>query len=576
MLPEPEDSFVQRLWDRLGPWFFILAGLMTLITLFYIEENWRGKRAWEKCRRDLEAKGETFDWNTFIPGPVPDDKNIFRAPKMQQWFVKPGSGFAGPSSPFNLSRRPYLRPLVLANVKILPPNAQPSAETQDAVLRPGEPSAVRQQIQKLLQTAFGATAVGAQNDVLVSHMLDRSEPLNVLVLTETILKAQALGALFSTNAVDGQDVLATTRLRVEPAGSNSFRLVLKPGPYPAAEYLESTEGLVPDFDTVRSALTRPYARMDGDYRQPFMTPIPNFVTVRQLAQILSQRAQCYLLQGQPEAAWHELALVHDLCRVLHNPPSDKPLTLVAAMIDTAVTGLFVEVIADGLRLYAWREPQLVAIQQQLKGINLLPGLLESFKTERVGSCCLLETTSLSQLSAILRSGSSSAVLDPFNFVPRGWVYQNMVSRVRVDENLLNAFNLRSNVVLTRELQQLSMEYATVFNHFSPYTFLAAIMTPNCLRACQIIARNQTLVNEALIVCGLERYRMARGQYPATLEELVPQFVENLPHDLIGGRPLHYRRASDDRFSLYSVGWNEKDDGGVPGKGTVNDDDWVWQ
>ena len=51
-----------------------------------------------------------------------------------------------------------------------------------------------------------------------------------------------------------------------------------------------------------------------------------------------------------------------------------------------------------------------------------------------------------------------------------------------------------------------------------------------------MARNQTLVNEAYIACGLERYRLAHGQYPETLDALVPQFAEKLPHDSSAASP----------------------------------------
>jgi hypothetical protein len=90
-----------------------------------------------------------------------------------------------------------------------------------------------------------------------------------------------------------------------------------------------------------------------------------------------------------------------------------------------------------------------------------------------------------------------------------------------------------------------------------------------------MARNQTLANEAYIACGLERYRLAHGEYPKTLEELVPQFAEKLPRDIIGGQPLRYNGTADGRFVLYSVGWNGRDDGGMPGK-TTEEGDWVWQ
>ena len=63
--------------------------------------------------------------------------------------------------------------------------------------------------------------------------------------------------------------------------------------------------------------------MDGDYQRPFERPIPNFVRMRTVAQMLAQRAQCYLLLGQPEAAWHELALVRDMCHMLEGKPASN-------------------------------------------------------------------------------------------------------------------------------------------------------------------------------------------------------------------------------------------------------------
>ena len=87
---------------------------------------------------------------------------------------------------------------------------------------------------------------------------------------------------------------------------------------------------------------------------------------------------------------------------------------------------------------------------------------------------------------------------------------------------------------------------------------------------------------ARVACALERYRLAHGEYPETLDALAPQFIEKLPHDIINGQPLHYRRTDDGKFVLYSVGWNEKDDGGTvvftKGGSAVDREkgDWVWQ
>jgi len=43
-----------------------------------------------------------------------------------------------------------------------------------------------------------------------------------------------------------------------------------------------------DFDLIREALKRPYARMDGDYQNSFAVPVPNFKAFRLVAQTVAQ------------------------------------------------------------------------------------------------------------------------------------------------------------------------------------------------------------------------------------------------------------------------------------------------
>ena len=95
------------------------------------------------------------------------------------------------------------------------------------------------------------------------------------------------------------------------------------------------------------------------------------------------------------------------------------------------------------------------------------------------------------------------------------------------------------------------------------------------------ARIQSQLDLARVACALERFRLAHGSYPATLDTLAPQFIAQLPHDLINGQPLHYRRTDGGQFVLYSVGWDEKDDGGkifLIKSGSIDREkgDWVWK
>ncbi len=65
---------------------FVLACLVTLIAILYAEEDWRGKRAWDKFRTEWEAKGEKFDLKSFVPPAVPDDENFAMTPFLAPLF----------------------------------------------------------------------------------------------------------------------------------------------------------------------------------------------------------------------------------------------------------------------------------------------------------------------------------------------------------------------------------------------------------------------------------------------------------------------------------------------------------
>jgi hypothetical protein len=102
----------------------------------------------------------------------------------------------------------------------------------------------------------------------------------------------------------------------------------------------------------------------------------------------------------------------------------------------------------------------------------------------------------------------------------------------------------------------------------------AVGVPNFAKATQGTVERQTYLQEAALACALERYRRACGEYPEALAALVPQFTAKLPTDLMTGEGLKYQRANKDKFSLYSVGWNQKDESGTSTTNRMAGD-WVW-
>jgi type II secretory pathway pseudopilin PulG len=124
------------------------------------------------------------------------------------------------------------------------------------------------------------------------------------------------------------------------------------------------------------------------------------------------------------------------------------------------------------------------------------------------------------------------------------------------------------------MNQPARPFGTILCH----RVTATVLLPALGKVIQKSSAAQTALSQAAIACALDRYRLATGHFPEALADLAPRFISPLPTDVLTGEPYKYRLTDGARFVLYSVGWDEKDDGGVPGKSLFDDQqgDWVWE
>jgi hypothetical protein len=160
------------------------------------------------------------------------------------------------------------------------------------------------------------------------------------------------------------------------------------------------------------------------------------------------------------------------------------------------------------------------------------------------------------------------------------LYQNEVARCRLfQEVLLKAADPEQHRVHPENCREQFAK--SVLGKRNPYNLFAWMLFPAIQKSVERCADGQTSVDLAVVACALERYRLAHGEYPETLEPLAPQLLAKIPLDIMTGAPLMYRRTDPGHFVLYSVGWNGTDDGGAvvlkkSGGADLEKGDWVWQ
>jgi len=296
-----------------------------------------------------------------------------------------------------------------------------------------------------------------------------------------------------------------------------------------------------------------------------------------------------LALGQNQRAFEDVNLI---LRVSDSLESER--FLISYLVRVACLQSAIQPIWEGLAEHRWTDEQLQSFQQRLQQYNFVADVKVPFESERAAHTAVVQLIKKRGLGYLIDLTSGSVSLPSFDrdtanwlgkAMPSGWLYLEEYSCCRGYDQLLGGTTDPSNkrvfpqrsrandMALEREFKESL--FSTVFVH---HRVLGAILLPAINRVIIKAATAQTVANQATLACALERYRLASEQFPESLDALMPRYISQLPHDVITGEPYKYRRTNDGQFILYSVGWNEKDDGGVPGK-TLFDEkegDWVWQ
>jgi len=90
--------------------------------------------------------------------------------------------------------------------------------------------------------------------------------------------------------------------------------------------------------------------------------------------------------------------------------------------------------------------------------------------------------------------------------------------------------------------------------------ITAWLAPVVDRVAETDAHDTGLIRAARAGLAVERYRLATGELPPRLDDLVPEYLEAVPTDPVDGKQLRYKEL-DRGYVVYSIGPAGTDDGG---------------
>jgi tetratricopeptide (TPR) repeat protein len=349
------------------------------------------------------------------------------------------------------------------------------------------------------------------------------------------------------------------------------------------------------IEELRQASQMPYSRfpLNYDNEPPAAILLPHLAALRKCAQVLQLRAIAELQNGQSEKALADIKLMLRLADSVRTEP-----ILISPLVRIAIVNLALQPVWEGLAEYKWSDGQLAELDRELAKLDFLSDYKLGMRGEmvlcQIGNIEYLRRFPEQTPNLAGKDNSSPPVLARivWRLIPNGWFYQNELHCARMMvEQYLSMVDLNQRIVSPTSARHADATVEADTKHRNLYNIMEKMFLPSLGKAVERFANEQNAVDMARVACALERYRLAHGEYPKSLDALVPQFITKLPHDIIGGQPsqgsgsasqpLHYRRTTDDQFVLYSVGWNETDDDGEVGlkeDGSVDRDtgDWVWR
>lgn len=293
---------------------------------------------------------------------------------------------------------------------------------------------------------------------------------------------------------------------------------------------------------------------------PFMqTSVPEAVVQAELPRLAQTRQVVKLksLQVVSRAMAGDVSHLSDDFTVLLRPgdiAANSPL-LISHLTASACESLGVSVLEDVMALTSVPADQLSRMQEMLAARQNDGKLARALRGERAYMIASLDTSRM--------KGAGLQRLVPG---VRGWLSRDLGFGIGLYNQLILAAQDPSQLHLVQSVTSAAQGRAGS---------IVSLSIPSLVKSFELDARRVAEIRCASVALAAERYRLATGQWPSALEQLVPDYMDSLPRDPFApDQPLRLSEQQN-RIVIYSVGPDRVDgEGNVRrGKDYASATDW---
>ena len=331
---------------------------------------------------------------------------------------------------------------------------------------------------------------------------------------------------------------------------------IEQGLTPWPEVIQAAKQLAGVVPIAREALTRPDCQFPIDPNSDTVKTPKHYANIRALVGVLSALAVVDAHDGKMDQAYEKINLAFNTAQA-----NRKEQTLMNAF----VTIVGIEIANNGLRKvleYGIPTPaQAASLNRLLSNSKVESMLVYALQGERALSLTKANLWATIYMPEGLKGIDQVSPRDKqrgsslYGYLMRPVVYFNNIKGLRAMSQTISIADRRYPNVKQQqeELTKVETRIAedTMTNIVFP-VYINVVMKPHGTRV-------RTALTQILLAA--QQYKARNGQYPDTMAQVRSAGVEDIPIDPFTGRDFVYRRTAKG-FTVYSVGDDFKDDGGI--------------
>lgn len=341
----------------------------------------------------------------------------------------------------------------------------------------------------------------------------------------------------------------------------------------AQSIVDAMSGANEGLNELQESSLRPEAKFPLAYAKTFAMPLPHITHLMGISRLLQLHSAAEAALGRGDLAEKDVSLIFRLAETLEKEPILIIQLVRCATLQTGATSVW-----ECIFYQCWTTEQLEQLEALLKKIDLTPGLSLALRGERAMTVHTIEPftrdSDMSYFAGLLGGFPSSNEPFPalsqvtmgYRLYPKGLIFDDLTNYSRIMQYAIEA---ASDAKLSPMAMDTAIQDNYTENLFGTRLF-TRIVSAGIMGSKFKFLETTARIREATIACSLERYYLAEGSYPDSLQSL-----SDLPPDPATGKPFKYKKQPDGGYQLWSVGADGEDNQGKPVNNQNSQGDWVW-